>query len=850
LVFQLGLRIIFSWTRFKFCCQNDTILSTSGLVRDAGTRGLFVSSRNSSKQLLVVWAIAAAGLFGVFGNPLPANASAGINSTINFQGRLLSNSGAVVADGDYNMEFTIVQDGTGCVSSGSYPCSGTTTWTEDWLNDYSGGVVVKNGYFSVNLGTWCSFSGSACTGGQTQSNSGVNWNDNTLWLSMNVGNPGSATSATCTDAGGASPCTFDGPLLPLREMSSTVYAQSANGLTSANGLLTSSQFVQLAQGVQNNVSVSTNPAIGLNITSGSNDIVELQSSGSDVFDITSAGNALFGSGAAHTISVAQPASGGGAALTISAAQGASGTGAAGGLLTLQGGAGGGTNGNGGGVTIDAGAVTGSGTAGAISIGTANAGSITIGGTAAGSTAVKSGTGGLTVATNATATGSTNSGAISVTTGNASGTTSNSGSITLNVGTATGTPGGINIGTANIGNTVQIGSTSLSSGTQVIDIGNNNTSGGTTNVTIGTGTSAAGGSTTVQAKGALSLQGGAASTINTTAASLTISTTTSGNLDLNSAQALNFTGAGASTWDIGNNTLSLQTTNNGAITTGTGNITLGGNTTVSSNKSFTADGSATFSDATSSASAFVVQSGSSSVLGVDTSANQVLLGQSGFGGKLVVYGSTSGDFTLEAAATISTPYSLTLPNAGDGTSGDCLKTDTGTSSTATTLTWGACGGGSGGTQTVTLVPEFAGATYYASGSNNTGYMQSDYDSTNYHNYYEWSTDQSTAQTYDLVVQYQIPTGYSSSGTWSALTEVDSTTGTSIQVDMKDTHSGTTTDCSGGSFATLSTTTSWQSDTISDSCTLAANDIVTLDFRLQSTGTSTVWTKLGALTFTYQ
>jgi trimeric autotransporter adhesin len=100
--------------------------------------------------------------------------------------------------------------------------------------------------------------------------------------------------------------------------------------------------------------------------------------------------------------------------------------------------------------------------------------------------------------------------LSITTGNASGTgvTSNSGSITLNVGTSTnGTPGAINIGTANIANMVQLGSTALNAGTQVVAIGNNNTAGGTTNVTIGSGTSATGGTTTLQAKGALTVAGG-------------------------------------------------------------------------------------------------------------------------------------------------------------------------------------------------------------------------------------------------------------------------------------------------------------------------------------------------------
>ncbi len=47
-------------------------------------------------------------------------------------------------------------------------------------------------------------------------------------------------------------------------------------------------------------------------------------------------------------------------------------------------------------------------------------------------------------------------------------------------------------------------------------------------------------------------------------------------------ALTVAGSGASTWDIGVNTLSLQTTNNGPITTGTGLTTLGGSLAVTGN----------------------------------------------------------------------------------------------------------------------------------------------------------------------------------------------------------------------------------------------------------------------------
>lgn len=61
---------------------------------------------------------------------------------------------------------------------------------------------------------------------------------------------------------------------------------------------------------------------------------------------------------------------------------------------------------------------------------------------------------------------------------------------------------------------------------------------------------------------------------------------------NGANALNLTGGAASTWDVGNNLLSLQTTNNGPITTGTGLWTQGGNLTFSGTAARTITGPGT------------------------------------------------------------------------------------------------------------------------------------------------------------------------------------------------------------------------------------------------------------------
>lgn len=109
----------------------------------------------------------------------PTKAYAATSSTLNFQGRLLSSSGNVVPDGNYNLEFKIYDGGTngGPVGAGELN-SGTLLWIE--TRDFPGTddrVRVVNGYFSVTLGSVTAFPGT------------INW-DQELWLTMNVGGSG------------------------------------------------------------------------------------------------------------------------------------------------------------------------------------------------------------------------------------------------------------------------------------------------------------------------------------------------------------------------------------------------------------------------------------------------------------------------------------------------------------------------------------------------------------------------------------------------------------------------------------------------------------------------------------
>ncbi len=150
-----------------------------------------------------------------------ANAAPGVNQTVSFQGRLLNSQGNVVADGYYNIQFKIYQDGSGNAAGNP---DGTLKWTETYINNGgNNGVLVKNGYLSVNLGSINPFG--------TQ----VDWNQDTLWLSMNIA--GSSTS--CSTFGGAS-CGADGEMLPMKRITATPLALNSNRL----GGIEASGFIQ------------------------------------------------------------------------------------------------------------------------------------------------------------------------------------------------------------------------------------------------------------------------------------------------------------------------------------------------------------------------------------------------------------------------------------------------------------------------------------------------------------------------------------------------------------------------------------------------------------------------------
>ena len=148
-----------------------------------------------------------------------AQAAPGVNQTIGFQGRLLDASGNIVPDGSYNMQFKIYENGSG--NEAGNP-DGTLKWTETYVNNGNptGAVEVKNGFMSVNLGSQNPFGNS------------IDWDQDTLWLSMNI----AGSSTGCTTFGSGS-CAADGEMLPMKRLTATPYALNAgavNGKTAAD----------------------------------------------------------------------------------------------------------------------------------------------------------------------------------------------------------------------------------------------------------------------------------------------------------------------------------------------------------------------------------------------------------------------------------------------------------------------------------------------------------------------------------------------------------------------------------------------------------------------------------------
>ncbi|HSX37171.1 MAG TPA: hypothetical protein VLG13_03625 [Patescibacteria group bacterium] len=218
---------------------------------------------------------------------VPVQAATGINKQLTFQGKVVNSSGVNLADGTYDMEFKIYQDGN---SSGT---GSTLMWTEDYLVSGStgmpstGGIVVSSGTFNVNLGSICALGGGTC-GAKT--NTGVDFNQDTLWLSFQVGNTSSCTVTSSTTSFHTA-CGGDGEMTPFIRLTAVPQAFNSDKV----GGLTASQLVQLSPGSpqSGNISLTT----GNSVTAGTVN--------ANTLDAASSGALTVGSSNATSISLAK-----------------------------------------------------------------------------------------------------------------------------------------------------------------------------------------------------------------------------------------------------------------------------------------------------------------------------------------------------------------------------------------------------------------------------------------------------------------------------------------------------------------------------------------------------------------
>ena len=169
-----------------------------------------------------------------------------------------------------------------------------------------------------------------------------------------------------------------------------------------------------------------------------------------------------------------------------------------------------------------------------------------------------------------------------------------------------------------------------------------------------------------------------------------------------------------------------------------------------------------------------------------------------------------------------------------------------------------------TRTITLVPEYAGGTFTADGSNNNGSLSSDFCSSvsllninaavcpaaaDEYNYYAWTTTQGTAQDYDLYIRYQIPSDYDTGSMTNMKLTAMGTLGAN-EIASLDLYKANATPC--GTIAdAISSNATWATSTNATplgACTIVAGDIVT--FKVKLTAVSSGVARAGSISLTYR
>lgn len=225
-------------------------------------------------------------------------------------------------------------------------------------------------------------------------------------------------------------------------------------------------------------------------------------------------------------------------------------------------------------------------------------------------------------------------------------------------------------------------------------------------------------------------------------------------------------------------------------------------------------------------------------GIDTSAGGVL----GLGG-------SASSIDMASNVTVAASKTLTIGTVANGV----IVSDTGITLAGTAR----------GTKTVTLVPEYPGATFRGDGTDNNGSLSSDLCSAttgglginttvcatanDEHNYYEWSNTQATAQDYDIYVRYKLPADYSTGSLANFQFSAQGATA-SEAASLTLISAGTTCLSTGDIVTGAGTWSNGFSATPLGACTPAAGDYLTMKITLSATQNNAV--RAGEITMTYR
>jgi len=414
-------------------------------------------------------------------------------------------------------------------------------------------------------------------------------------------------------------------------------------------------------------------------------------------------------------------------------------------------------------------------------------------------------------------------------------------------------------------------------------------------------------------GAFSIDGVGASNVSTTSGNLTLSTITSGTVNLDGATGVNIEG----------NSSEIDITTTGALDLNSGAFTLNGSTIgiTGSGAGTLQFGAASSISTTAGDLTIDSQAGSAIIDGGEAAVDAVRLtasnaaggididaGSGGItldtGGAFSIEGAANSDITTTGASDISiiagddiifddaqlvgivqltqsdTDWASALPSvgiidninaftstsAGEGASIVGLESGSLTNVTpasddvqaALEALDAVVGSGASNVDEMTFEPEYPNVVIFQDGTSNKGKLEALYDNTNREQHYRWTTKKNASHDIDLRFRYELPADFVDAGDITLRLRTATTTvgDNSIAITVRNDTDDTT--CHADAAIDGSSANVWDTVTITGAeidagctagATLAAGDIIEIQMKLAVDDTNSGITDVGTLVFNY-